>query len=142
MREDLCEEVSPNTKTIVFESVSGEPVPNFRGFYDSFDYLAKHFLVRDLEGGPRGVARHYTICNAMRPAVYKAYIAALKDDSTEGHAYFPPSLLDMKDTNQLTVCIKNYQHERGLSTKIHEQPQHNRQFEVKGPMGHGLRPYS
>jgi len=47
IREDLSEEVSPNTKTIVFENVTGEPVPNFKTFYQGNDFLAKHFLVRD-----------------------------------------------------------------------------------------------
>jgi len=31
----------------------------------------------------------------MRPAVFKAYIAAMKDDSDEGYAPFPTSLLDL-----------------------------------------------
>ena len=94
VREDLCEEVSPNTKTIVFENVSGEPVKNWKSFYNSFNFFARHFLVRDLEGGARGVTRHYTICNAMQPAVFKGYINALKDESETGYAPFAPSLLE------------------------------------------------
>ena len=63
----------------MFESVTKEPVPNFKGFYNGFNFMGKHFLVRDLQGGARGVTRHYTICNAMRPSIYEAYIAALQD---------------------------------------------------------------
>ena len=37
----------------------------------------------------------------------------------------------------MTVCIKNYQQPRGLSTMIHAA---NSRFAVKGPMGYGLRP--
>mgnify|MGYP007082948919 FL=1 len=44
-------------------------MPNFKSYFDEFDYLAKHFLVRSLNG-PNGVKRHYTICNAMRPDIY------------------------------------------------------------------------
>lgn len=40
----------------------------------------------------------------------------------------------------MTVCIKNYNNPRGLSTKIHAEPQGDQRFEVKGPMGKGLRP--
>ena len=37
----------------------------------------------------------------------------------------------------MTFCIKNYNNPKGLSTKIHEGAT---RFEVKGPLGHGLRP--
>jgi len=113
--------VSPNTKTIVFESVSGEPVPNWKAFYDGFDFFAKHFLVRSFEGH-NSIRRHYTICNAMRPAIYKGYIDALRPKSDEAYAPFPVSLLTTENSNRMTVCVKNYGNPRGLSTKIHEQP--------------------
>jgi len=50
VREDLCVEVSPNTKTIVFESVDGSTVPNFKSHFASISYAAKHFLIRSLDG--------------------------------------------------------------------------------------------
>ena len=139
VREDLCKEVSPSTKTIVFENISGEPVASWKSYYDGFDYYAKHFLIRSLEGH-KSVFRHYTICNAMRPGVYQGYINALKPESDESYAPFERSLLDSQDKSQMTVCIKNYGNPRGLSTKIHAQPQGEQRFEVKGPMGHGLKP--
>ena len=40
----------------------------------------------------------------------------------------------------MMFCIKNYGNPKGLSTKIHAEPQGDRVFEVKGPMGHGLKP--
>ena len=39
----------------------------------------------------------------------------------------------------MTFCIKNYNNPRGLSPKLHADNQEGRTFEVKGPMGHGLR---
>jgi len=67
----LCQEVAPHTKTIVFENVTGDVVPEFKAFYGSPAYLAKHFLVSDVcENDVNSTPRHYTICNAMRPAIY------------------------------------------------------------------------
>ena len=64
--EDECIEVNPSTKTIVFETQNGQAVPNFKAHFHSLNFAAKHFLIRNLAES-NGVARHYTICNAMRP---------------------------------------------------------------------------
>lgn len=48
-------------------------------------------------------------------------------------------MLENEDSSQMTFCIKNYGQPKGLSTKIHDDDQADRLFEVKGPMGHGLR---
>lgn len=138
VREDLCVEVSPNTKTIVFENVDGATVPNFKSHFPSISYAAKHFLIRSLEG-PNAIARHYTICNAMNPEIYRAYIDALRADNDPEKRQFDFSILEEESQDKMMFCIKNYSNPKGLSTKIHEQPQQQDQrFEVKGPMGHGL----
>lgn len=77
--EEKCVNINPNTKTIVFQTEGGETVPNFKSHFDSLRYAAKHFLIRNLSE-TNGIARHYTICNAMRPAIYRSYIYALKPD--------------------------------------------------------------
>lgn len=67
VRKDLCETINSTTKVIVVENVEkGKKVANFKKHYKSLNYIAKHFLIK-LNEGPRAVARHYTICNAMRP---------------------------------------------------------------------------
>lgn len=81
VREDLSEEVNPRTKVIVLENIeAGAKVPNFKAFYKDLEYLTKHFLIRSLDGSD-SVARHYTICNAMRPDIYDAYLRGLKPES-------------------------------------------------------------
>ena len=41
----------------------------------------------------------------------------------------------------MAFCIKNYQTTSGLSYEIHSEDQGKDTFyEIKGPMGHGLRP--
>ena len=139
VRQDLCENVNATTKTIVFEA-TGEvaSVPNWKNFFRDTDFLAKHFLVRNLTEGD-SIARHYTICNAMRPDVYSAYINALKCESDETYKSFDSTILVPSDSNQMTFCIKNYEQPKGLSMKVHNG---TARFEVKGPMGHGLQPKS
>jgi len=114
-------------------------VPNFKAYYKSLSYLTKHFLVRSMDGPTKSVARHYTICNAMRPDVYKMYINALKPETDPEFKALDLRILDKSDRSSMTFCIKNYGQPRGLSTMIHAEDQNERRFEVKGPMGHGLR---
>ena len=60
-------------------------------------------------------ARHYTIANAMRPEIYKAYLRTLRQEHP-----FPEELLAEADSNQMAFCVKNYQGSSGLSHVIHE----------------------
>ena len=140
VRRDLSVTVNPRTDVVTLENVNEETVPNFKAYYENLTYLTKHFLIRSLEGPRNSVARHYTICNAMRPDVYNAYIKALKPDSDPQYRPLDRNLLNKSDSSSMTFCIKNYGQARGLSTKIHDENQTDRRFEVKGPMGHGLRP--
>ena len=65
----------------MFESTGdASRVPNWKGYFKDLEFLAKHFLVKNLDGGEQ-IARHYTTCNAMIPEVYNAYINALKPES-------------------------------------------------------------
>ena len=61
------------------ESVNKKPVPNFKRHYHGFEVLTKHFWIRALQN--RSVIRHYTICNAMDPELYKEYILSLDADN-------------------------------------------------------------
>ena len=88
VNEAECETVSPSTKTIVLENVSGEPVPGWKKFYNSSDFFAKHFLIRDMNGAKNSIFRHYTTCNAMQPNVYNGFINALKADNEPGYMPF------------------------------------------------------
>lgn len=83
-------------------------MPNFKAHYRSLGYLTKHFLLRSRDGPKDSVARHYTVCNAMRPDVYKMYLKALKPENDPEFAGFDPRLLEKEDSNQMTFCIKNY----------------------------------
>lgn len=75
----------------------------------------------------------------MNPEIYRAYIDALRADNDPEKRQFDFSELEEESRDKMMFCIKNYSNPKGLSTKIHEQPQQQDQrFEVKGPMGHGL----
>ena len=56
----------------------------------------------------------------MDPAMYKALVIALDDDSAEG---FPYELLDDKDRASILFNVKNYNTKDGVSEKIHRIPQ-------------------
>ena len=99
-------------------------------------FLGKHYLVRNLDEGS-SVARHYTICNAMRPEIYDAIINSLKPEEDPSYKVLDHRIFSTQNSNQITFCVKNYRQPKGLSTKIHNA---TARFEVKGPMGFGLLP--
>lgn len=72
LRTDLTSSVNKHTSVFVFEEVSQNALVNFKRFYPGFECMTKHFLLRNLQN--EKVFRHYTICNAMIPDVYKTYI--------------------------------------------------------------------
>ena len=118
------------TKVLYLQEATGKIVPNFKPFYPGLSMLGKHFLVRVLTGTKP--ARHYTVCNVMRPKVYQALVRALN----EGSAGNLVSLLTTQDENRIALTIKNYNQPTGLSEKFFDRlPQ---TFEVKGPMGKPL----
>lgn len=98
VREDLCQNVNSTTKTIVFESTDQRNVSNWKIYYKDQGYIGKHFLVRNIGDGS-SIYRHYTICNAMRPDIYSAYIAALKPDTDPAHKAFDSRILDVQNQN-------------------------------------------
>ena len=57
-------------------------MPNFREFHAGLGFQSKHFLIRSMDN--KKLYRHYTICNAMRPEIYKMYVDCLNADSGEG----------------------------------------------------------
>ena len=67
--------VNDDVKTLFMESVDKRPVANFKKHYRGFETLTKHFWIRSLQD--RSVIRHYTICNAMDPDLYRAYVLNL-----------------------------------------------------------------
>ena len=72
------------------------------------------------QNGRRGVSRHYTICNAMIPDVYRSYIKALKPDTDPEYEAFDARNLPRDESSTMSFCIKNYRNPKGLSTKIHD----------------------
>ena len=73
----------------------------------------------------------------MRPDIYSAIISSLKPEEDPAYKALDHRIFDEQNSNQMTFCIKNYQHPKGLSTKIHNAIGN---FEVKGPLGFGLLP--
>lgn len=129
--------VNDYVKTIYLESVDKRPVPNFKKHYHGFEILTKHFWIRCLQDP--SVIRHYTICNAMDPDLYSAYVTNLDQMASPVLTQsFNPVNLD--DTNQceMLFSVKNYNTEKGVSKKLHTMPQRNLLYQVKGPMGKGL----
>lgn len=70
--------VNQTTKVLYLQESNGRIVPNFKPFYPGLSSLGLHFLVRCLTGTKP--ARHYTVCNVMRPHVYQALVRALNED--------------------------------------------------------------
>ena len=134
MREDKVFVVNDIIKTFFMESVDKKPVPNFKRHYHGFEALTKHFWIRTLQ--ERQIIRHYTVCNAMDPQLYTAYVLCLDADSGRD---FDRSLLDTSNQPEMLFNIKNYQNDKGLSKKLHRMPQGSLLYEVKGPMGKGLQ---
>lgn len=93
VRNDLCSQVNRDVKTIVLESVEKKGnVTNFKSYFNNWEYLGQHFLVRS-GTGISSITRHYTICNAMRPDIYQAYISALKHPSSPDYKELNPALV-------------------------------------------------
>ena len=136
-----CAIVNGSTKTIVFEATDGRAKHNWKRYYKGSDFIAKHFLVRNIDKTHKdSVWRHYTICNAMEPRFYNNLIKSLKDASDPAYENFDMRFLNKDDSSQIMLTIKNYRHPKGLSPKIHDEAQGEQRFEVMGPMGFGLRP--
>jgi hypothetical protein len=106
--------INETTKVLYLKSLGGEPVPNFKNFYPGLSAVGKHFLVRNMEG--KKVARHYTVCNVMRPEVYSSLIQMLKGETGTLHDNF-----DTKNQNSIALTIKNYRQPTGLSCKFFER---------------------
>ena len=45
------------------------------------------------------IARHYTICNAMQPLIYNAYVKALRPENEPGYLKFDRKLLSDHDSH-------------------------------------------
>jgi len=46
--------------------------------------LGKHFLVNNIRrDNGKKISRHYTICNAMRPEIYKEVVRLLNSETHE-----------------------------------------------------------
>lgn len=60
--------------------------------------------------------RHYTICNAMDPELYRNYVLCLDANSGKD---FDKELLDQSNQSEMLFNVKNYSTEHGLSAKLH-----------------------
>ena len=76
----------------------------------------------------------YTVSNCMETVAYNQYIRLLKEGEDKSLSI---QFLDEEDSNTLFSTIKNYRTETGVSRKIHEKDEEI--YEIKGPMGKGLR---
>lgn len=72
----------------------------------------------------------------MDPELYRNYVLCLDADSGEG---FDKGLLDQNNQSEMLFNVKNYSTVGGLSAKLHQTPQRELLYEVKGPMGKGLQ---
>lgn len=125
-------EITPLISTFTLQSTA-DKVRDFKSYYPGVNMIAKHFLVMD--GRNQKVKRHYTISNAMIPAVYSEYLRVLK---TGNGSDFNDALLASADSNQIHLTIKNYKRNAGLSFRFHSQDSSD--YTVQGPMGRGLQP--
>mmetsp|Transcript_22999 Transcript_22999/g.28540 ORF Transcript_22999/g.28540 Transcript_22999/m.28540 type:complete len:275 (-) Transcript_22999:119-943(-) len=117
--------------------------------------MGRHFLVFSVTDPT--VKRHYTICSAMQPTLKQELLdlahSLLKNKTLQGDI----SQLSTKDTNQVSLTLKTYRMNRGLSTRIHSTPFEEENLKttnsetplevmpadnayyIKGPMGKGLQ---
>jgi len=79
-------------------------------------HLTRHFWVRNMNN-PQ-VTRHYTTCNAMAPKFYNELLRVLNDAAKVNT--FDRKLLNSEDTNHMTITVKNYKKEGGLSFRFFE----------------------
>lgn len=103
----------------------------FKTFYDDWRVIGKHFRVQYT--GNLDVSRHYTICNVMQPRVYRAYLEALRTDSS-----LATDVLDSKPSDSCLLTVKNYDSQTGLSFRFFERNQELLPYQVTGPIGKGL----
>lgn len=79
--------MNQSTRVFTFIAKDQKVVPMFRRFYPGLKMLGKYYLVTNTNGTK--VARHYTICNIMRPEVYAELVrllrAGMNDDVNEGN---------------------------------------------------------
>lgn len=78
-------------------------MPNFKKHYQGFEVLTKHFWIRTLQNPE--VVRHYTICNAMDPQLYRAYVISLDMNDA---SHFDKRLLDQSNQSEMLFNVKNY----------------------------------
>ena len=130
IKMESTQAVNDSTAIFHFEAEDKQAVPNFKEFHAGLSMMTKHFLIRCMDN--EKLYRHYTICNAMRPEIYKMYVDCLKADSGDG---FDAKKLKQQDGNTAMFTIKNYN--QGLSGAVHTATD-DRRFEVKGPLGKGL----
>ena len=116
--EAECTNVNASTKTMVLQNVDKQYVTNFKEHFTDSDCLTKHFRISSLEGS-KSISRHYTICSAMEPSMYKAYLKALKPEDDPEYARMDRRQIMDDDCDKMAFCIKNYD-TNGLSQKLFE----------------------
>lgn len=72
-----CQTLAQDVHLVVL--CAEKPVSAFKLLHSDFRIFGKHFRV--FNNSNKHLSRHYTICNAMNPVVYKSYIAVLKQES-------------------------------------------------------------
>ena len=112
---NISTKVTQDLSFIHLQSKDKQVVPNFKHFYSGLSMLGKHFLVRTVDKDR--TARHYTICNVLRPKVYDELIRLLRTDDKNMTKLF--NLLDNKDTNSVMFLVKRYESPTGVSLKLH-----------------------
>jgi hypothetical protein len=92
--------------------------------------MGKYFRVTNILD--QKTSRHYTICNAMRPEIYKAYVDALKNDTDLNL----DEVLNNDDQSSCSFVVKNFNTKTGLSRRFFKDD--GSQYRVKGPVGVSL----
>ena len=109
--------VNKDSATFIFAHKDGFQVPNFKKWYFDLGMIGRHFLVFE-ESAPRK-KRQYTICNTMRPEIYKALLSLDHSVNSTENIDALIALLDDADSPEICLTLKNYMKPKGLSTKIH-----------------------
>jgi len=141
------EMINKNTRTFTFEEISQRKLADYRKWYD-LDMIGHHFLVysRDF----MQTKRHYTICSSIVPELHTQLLSVCDHVIAQGNVgdSFDARLVDSAKQSSISLTLKLYETEHGVSKQLHRieidnkverVPRSHEIFNVKGPMGKGLQ---
>jgi hypothetical protein len=131
---------------VTFET--SKPVRGVQIYYSDLDMIGRHYLIFHKKDKKK---RQYTVCNCLEHDAYKAYLRIIKAFKTAKPGVDSSTLFQLKPSflkegpgNSVSITLKNYKVNGGLSTAIttdkdvYNENETVPNYRLKGPMGKGL----